>query len=204
MKRKILLIDNDPNFLQITKDFLETKGYAILTADNPSTARNTLLQHKPDLVIVDLRLIDNSDQLDKSGLKLAKEMMWASDVPHIILTGFTPPAEHVREALKRIPEGRAPAVNFIMKREGLRALLEAVQEALQIDLRRIYSQIMESFSTAELRELCYLDLKVDFENLHGSSKGEKVMALLIHFQSRQQIRQLITIIRQLRPNFSWD
>ncbi len=204
IQRKILLADNDPNFLLITRDFLESKGYQVLTAANPSTARKILLQHKPDLAIVDLRLMDNNDQLDKSGLWLAEEMMWASDVPHIILTGFTAPAEHVREALKRNPEGKAPAVNFIMKREGLLVLLEAVQEALRIDLRRLHTRIMARFSAAELHELCFLDLNVDYENIPGDSKGEKVMALLIYCQSRQQMKRLIMICRQSRPNVDWD
>ena len=203
-ERKILLADNDPNFLLITRDFLESKGYHVLTAANPSAARNTLLTHKPDLAIVDLRLIDNNDELDKSGLRLAKEMMWASEVPHIILTGFTSPVEHVRDALKRNPEGKAPAVNFVLKREGLPALLEAVLEALRIDLRLAHTRIMKRFSEAELRELCYLDLSIDFENLHGSSKGEKIMSLLIYFQSRQNITHLMTTIRQMRPNLDWD
>ncbi len=54
--KKVLLIDDDPDFVLANRIALEAKGYKVLTAsDGPSGAR-TAVEEKPDLIIVDLMM----------------------------------------------------------------------------------------------------------------------------------------------------
>ena len=82
-----------------------------------------------DLAILDIRLENDDDEKDLSGLLLVKEM--AHSVPKIILTGF-PSYETVRDALQPSLEGLPVAVNFVAKQEGAEAMLRAVRVALML------------------------------------------------------------------------
>lgn len=126
-KALILFADNDPDFLNTRAEFLQQWGYQVITATNPREAREIFQQRPLNLAILDLRLRDDQDDRDLSGLDLAREV--AQSVPKIILTGF-PTYEYVREALKPALEGLPVAVDFIAKKDGHEALLQAVQAAL--------------------------------------------------------------------------
>jgi DNA-binding response OmpR family regulator len=124
----ILLADNDPVFLSTCAEFLGSAGYRVLKAANPAKARQILETARIHLVILDLRLTNDDDQKDRSGLVLAKEMV--RSVPKLILTKF-PTHQDVREALKLDDAEALPlAVDFVDKREGLNELLTAVKQAL--------------------------------------------------------------------------
>jgi len=123
----ILFADNDPDFLRTRSEFLEREGYRVIQAANPYEARRKLEGGRIDLAILDIRLEDDNDENDTSGLVLAREV--ARTVPKIILTGF-PNTWAVRDALRLQPDGLPAAVDFIVKEEGPEALLQAVRNAL--------------------------------------------------------------------------
>ncbi|WP_420632013.1 TIR domain-containing protein [Candidatus Leptofilum sp.] len=58
------------------------------------------------------------------------------------------------------------------------------------------------FSETELRVLCF-DLGIDYEDLGGRSKAEKVLELIGMMQRHGRLDQLIDIVRQQRPHSSW-
>jgi predicted nucleotide-binding protein len=125
---RILFADNDPDFLSTRREFLEPAGYDIILASTPAEAEKHLLHGKIDLAILDIRLKDDGDEKDTSGLVLAKEV--ALSVPKIILTGY-PSYETAREALGSSKiNGLPPAVDYISKLDGPENLLEAVKKAL--------------------------------------------------------------------------
>lgn len=126
-KATILFADNDAAFLKTRKEFIENEGYQVLTAATPSEARKLLETARIDLAILDIRLEDDNDEKDLSGLQLAQEA--AHWVPKIILTGF-PSYEYVREALSPSLSDLPAAVGFIAKQEGAAALMKAVRKAL--------------------------------------------------------------------------
>lgn len=144
-KATILFADNDPDFLKTRSEFLEQENYLIVPAGNPTEARRKLEIGGIDLAILDIRLVNDNDEKDTSGLTLAKEV--ARTVPKIILTGF-PSYEYVREALRPQLEGLPAAVDFVAKQEGPEALMRAIERTLS----RTEPQIAkESFPSA--REL---------------------------------------------------
>jgi CheY-like chemotaxis protein len=127
----ILFADNDTDFLRTRKEFLEKEGYEIIPATSPSEAKKIFEQWKISLAILDLRLVNDDDEKDVSGLNLAKDEAYRT-IPKIILTGF-PSYEAVREALGPTIEGLPPAFDFLAKKEGPEVLVKAIKKALKIE-----------------------------------------------------------------------
>jgi CheY-like chemotaxis protein len=131
-KGKVLIVDNVPEAIQPRRDYLEAAGYRVLTATDPHGARRILTDGWVHLAIVDIRLVDDADRLDVSGLDLVKTTDPA--IPKIILTNY-PTWEATREALGPDAEGIPPAADFLCKGDGLEALLGAVERAFQTHVR---------------------------------------------------------------------
>ncbi|MBM4256656.1 MAG: hypothetical protein FJ147_12265 [Deltaproteobacteria bacterium] len=83
--------------------------------------------YKVDLLITDIRLENDDDEKDVSGLTLAKA--FPLSIPKIILTGF-PSVNLVREAFRD-----SAAVDFVAKSEGDEELLKAIHSSL---LRNVF------------------------------------------------------------------
>jgi len=56
MKRKLLLVEDDPTAIRITKLALEKAGYELLVAANGPEGLNKAREERPDLVILDVML----------------------------------------------------------------------------------------------------------------------------------------------------
>lgn len=128
-RAKILFADNDSDFLETRREFLEREGYEVIRATSPSEARNKQASERPDLAILDIRLVNDDDEKDNSGLELAKEM--SRSVPVLLLTGY-PSLEYARQVLKPQFDGLPAAYDFIVKQDGPEATLTAVRNTLQI------------------------------------------------------------------------
>lgn len=123
---KILLVENDPGYRDSVREFLEYHGYEVLVASDPDSAKAMMESDAPSRAVIDIRLLDNTDEKDESGLTLAKET--DPSIPKIIMTDF-PTYQAAREALKPSFNGLPAAVGFVAKTEGLYKLLAAIQLA---------------------------------------------------------------------------
>ncbi len=127
--QKILVVDRSPAFRDTIREYLEMHGYQVLVAADPSSARESVERENPALVITELRLHDECDEKDVSGLALATQIN--PSIPKIILTSF-PSWEAVRASLTPSPSSGFPAaVSFITKQEGLNSLLTTIGSALE-------------------------------------------------------------------------
>ncbi len=54
--KKLLLIDDDPNLILLVKDYLEFRGYQVITAENGREALEILEQQVPDMIICDVMM----------------------------------------------------------------------------------------------------------------------------------------------------
>jgi len=54
--RRLLLIDDDPNLILLVKDYLEFRGYEVLTAENGREALEVLEKDLPDMIICDVMM----------------------------------------------------------------------------------------------------------------------------------------------------
>lgn len=133
MAKTILIADNHPKFLETRRIFLESAGYRVLTATSPEEARYALKNEWVHLALLDIRLADNNDRKDDSGLQIAKDPAFRH-IPKIMLTAY-PNYESVRIAMGPAAVGLPPAVDYLGKIEGPQAMLDAVDSALAKHLR---------------------------------------------------------------------
>lgn len=54
--RRLLLIDDDPNLILLVKDYLEFRGYEVITAENGREALEVLEGDAPDMIICDVMM----------------------------------------------------------------------------------------------------------------------------------------------------
>jgi len=84
MYRRILLIDDEPAFLQSLALFLEDAGHEVLTAVDASHALEVLDLHQPDAIVCDMRMPG------MQGLefyhRVRQNLKWHA-IPFILLTG---------------------------------------------------------------------------------------------------------------------
>jgi DNA-binding NarL/FixJ family response regulator len=57
-RKKLLLIDDDPNLVLLVKDYLEFQGYEVTTSNNGREALKLLDQDLPDMIICDIMMPD--------------------------------------------------------------------------------------------------------------------------------------------------
>ncbi|NEO39022.1 MAG: response regulator transcription factor [Moorea sp. SIOASIH] len=55
-QKKLLLIDDDPNLILLVKDYLEFRGYEVITAEHGKEALDILEQDIPDMIICDVMM----------------------------------------------------------------------------------------------------------------------------------------------------
>ncbi|HEY0323875.1 MAG TPA: response regulator [Pyrinomonadaceae bacterium] len=128
-KATIVVADNDHDFLEELGDFLKRGGYSVILAKSLEEAKKILQKRRYDLVILDVRLTDDRDADDNSGLMLARSV--STDVPKIILTKM-PNYDVVRGALGPGVKGLPVAVDFVAKKEIVERLLPALEDAIFI------------------------------------------------------------------------
>jgi two-component system alkaline phosphatase synthesis response regulator PhoP len=80
MPRKILIVDDEPQIVEICKDYLKAAGYETVTANNGQQGVSLARREKPDLIVLDLMM----PEMD--GLEVTRTIRRESDVPIIMLT----------------------------------------------------------------------------------------------------------------------
>ena len=80
MPKKILLIDDEPEIVEISRDYFKSAGYDVVTANNGLSGLQTARREKPDLIVLDLMM----PEMD--GLDFCRTIRRESDVPIIMLT----------------------------------------------------------------------------------------------------------------------
>jgi CheY-like chemotaxis protein len=84
---KVLVVDDDPDFVKVTTRVLEQAGYDVVAAANGAKALQSMRQEKPDVVLLDIMM---SYILD--GLDVSREMAEdpdLKDVPVVMVTSLT-------------------------------------------------------------------------------------------------------------------
>ncbi len=130
--KTILMIDNDEDFLATKSEILRTEGYNVLTATTTAEAREIIQDQRPDLVLLDVRLIDDNEPKDESGLGFAYYLR-DHGIPCIILTAYLTPGV-VRQTLKSDDQQGPLALDFLGKEESNAELLRSIEKALEVSI----------------------------------------------------------------------
>lgn len=132
MEKYVLLIDNDRDFLETRKEWLEEAGYHALTAESLEEARAILRSRVVHLALVDVRMVDDDSPTDTTGLDFVREPEFAHIVK-IILTGRHFVLSDVSDVMKRKsdPHALPDAVNYLEKDKGWQVMLDVIAQALE-------------------------------------------------------------------------
>ncbi|MBU4334442.1 MAG: response regulator, partial [Candidatus Omnitrophica bacterium] len=61
MSKKILMIDDDPDFIAAVQTLLEAKDYVVVTASNGQEGLLKAKEEKPDLITLDVMMTNDSE-----------------------------------------------------------------------------------------------------------------------------------------------
>jgi CheY-like chemotaxis protein len=85
MAKKILIVDDEPDAVDFTKEIVEGEGYTVVTASDGSKGLAAMRREKPDLVILDVQMPD------MDGFEVFQEMKRDKSlkpIPVVMLTGI--------------------------------------------------------------------------------------------------------------------
>jgi CheY-like chemotaxis protein len=126
MAKKILVIDDDPDFVESVVNLLEAKGYQVASASNGKDGIAKAKTEKPSLILLDV-MMNTKDE----GFTVARELQQAAEVkgtPVVMVTG-------VRKEMN-LPFGFEPDETWLPVKQILEkpvkpeTLLKAVADAI--------------------------------------------------------------------------
>lgn len=120
-KKKVLIIDDEQDLLQIMNERLRASGYEVATATDGVSAISTALREKPDLILLDIGLPAGDGF---TVIRRVKSLAPISLTPIIVITALDALANKER-ALE------AGAKAFLQKPIDTDELLCAIEKALQ-------------------------------------------------------------------------
>ena len=82
-KNRILLVDDEPDFVQSLKVILEKKGYAVITASDGREGLEKARHERPDLIILDV-MLPKMNGYEVCQLLKFDEKFW--EIPVVMLT----------------------------------------------------------------------------------------------------------------------
>ncbi len=118
---KLLLVDNEPNVLEVMQLGLSIQGYEVSTATNGSEALDTVKKEQFDIILLDLIM----PEMD--GIEVLKRMKKMGLRSKILMLSAYPSQEMVEESLEK------GACGFIVKPSSAEEISSAIQQALDPD-----------------------------------------------------------------------
>lgn len=122
-KKKILVIDDDPDFVTFLTTLLEDNGYETVSAEDGVEGRLKAAAERPDLICLDITMPE------KSGVKFYRETREDAELkstPIIIVTGVAAEFQRFISTRKQVP----PPDGYIPKPIDKQALLDTISKLL--------------------------------------------------------------------------
>lgn len=88
---KVMIVDDDKEFLEELAGTLYSSGYDVVSVNNATLATNVAYRTKPDIILLDLKMPK------KTGFQIADELNRFSElreIPVIAMTGYPVAEEH--------------------------------------------------------------------------------------------------------------
>ncbi|MBN1134243.1 MAG: response regulator [Methanosarcinaceae archaeon] len=119
MTKKIMVVDDEPDTVDLVKLVLETEGYEILVAYSGQEALDMIKINRPDLVLLDIMM----PQMD--GWMVRKKIVGneeTKDIPVVMLTAKAQPID------KMIGLHVIGVIDYITKPFGRKELIDSVKK----------------------------------------------------------------------------
>jgi DNA-binding NtrC family response regulator len=215
----VFIADNDFHLLSSCREHLENSGCIVYTANTPEEAQRKLESElQIDVAVIDIRLRDDGDEKDVTGLDIAK---LRPDIPKIILTAH-PDYQTTRIALKRhLPI----AHEYLAKKEGLPKLMFTINWILErtslfninqdnINRTRLAGMMQQSFNQDEFNSLVFhLQEELRLRQINGNLReivapyhnvNNKVEEIIQFLGRHGQLILLLHLCRKFRPSMDWQ
>jgi len=127
MAGKVLIVDDDPDFVEAIATLLEAKGYEVDTAANGQEGFKKAKSRPVNLILLDVMMATKSEGFDTA--KSLKEDKATQDIPVVLITG-------IRKDMN-LPFGFAPDADWLPVKAVLEkpvkpdALLKAVEDNIK-------------------------------------------------------------------------
>jgi DNA-binding response OmpR family regulator len=181
----ILFADNLPEQVASRIRLLESYGYRVLPALTLQAAEKIMLEEHVHLAILDIRMIDEDDEKDVSGLSLAKDSRFRS-IPKIVYTGYST-LETMRTALKYPLVGMPDAVDYLVKLSSDEVFLTAIQTACSQVVHLNEGLVITNLKTAKSIASLVNDFESGLERARVSARIDEMEDLFrkLFYESQQ-------------------
>ena len=181
LREKILIVDDDPDILDVLKITLEAEGYEVIEAHDGKEALDTIKRTNPDLLITDFKMPKMCGDELCSNLK---DDILIQHMPIIMLTGKG-------EVTDKVHGINAGADDYMVKPFEPQELVARVKMVLRRTVRdldanpltrlpgnvSILNEIQGRIDKNELFSVCYTDLDKfkAFNDKYGFKNGDEVI-----------------------------
>lgn len=121
MTKRIMIVDDEPDTVDLVKLVLETEGYEILAAYSGSEALEKIKTEKPDMVLLDIMMPGMDGWAVRTELLEDRE---TKDIPIVMLTARAQPID------KMIGLHVVEVADYITKPFGRRELVDRLRAVL--------------------------------------------------------------------------
>lgn len=132
MKRKILIIEDEKNLVQVLKDNFEQEGFQVITAFNGEEGIEKFYSENPQLILLDINLPK------KNGWEVCRELREISTLPILMMTA----RDSDEDEYRGLDIG---ADDYITKPFNLKILTLKVKKLLKLDDNSLYKYEELSF-----------------------------------------------------------
>jgi len=159
--KKVLIIDDDDNLLQIASLIFKKEGAQTITAHDGLEGMSWLFIHQPDLIILDVMMPG------ANGFEVCQRIRQVSDAPLIMLTALN----HEQEMLRGLEAG---ADDFLSKPFSTDILLARARTVLRRSHQTISQTAAFEYNDGNLR--------IDIERRHVLVKGRRIKLTSLEFR----------------------
>jgi CheY-like chemotaxis protein len=122
---KILVVDDDPDFCEITRMVLEPAGYEVVTASSSAEAMRQIEATWPDLVLLDVVMSSPTD-----GVEFSRKLHRDPVLRHLPVVMVTSIAD-TRHAGEATPEAVPFVAGWLAKPVSPKQLIATVRQVLE-------------------------------------------------------------------------
>lgn len=123
-KVKILIVEDEVVINKVYKEELEDRGFTVFSATNGKEGLDMALNHKPDLILLDILMpvMDGLMMMDQ----LRQKEEYGKNVPIILLTNLSASEEKIMQAITK----NEPAYYLVKSDWNLDQVIEKINERL--------------------------------------------------------------------------
>jgi two-component system alkaline phosphatase synthesis response regulator PhoP len=154
--KKILLVDDEQDILEILSYNLEKEGYKVFTANNGNEGIAKAKEIIPDLILLDVMMPE------KDGIETCQEMRQIKELQKTLIVFLSARAEE----FSQLAGFDAGANDYIVKIIKPKVLISKVNALLQLSTQT---------SEKQIKVLEFGDLIIDKDNFKVTKKGENLL-----------------------------